>query len=248
MRHARDENPIMATYQLQGESAYGVSASSSTLQSVISDTFPNTRVQTRRALAGAARLRNFDADQVILAQGDGSHLALILGGHAAVIRTTAEGHQRIIRLLGRSELAAMMPFASIPTTGDVVALGPTPVALWTRGDVRSLAMVDPGLGVDLLDRTLAGAERAIEHQDELRSPGAIARVARVLSRHSDLFFGPEPVLTRAHLPILVGTSREMTGRVLRVLESRRIVARVGRNRLRLLDRKGLAVAAGVNNG
>jgi hypothetical protein len=35
----------------------------------------------------------------------------------------------------------------------------------------------------------------------------------------------------------------MTGRVLRILEARSLVARVGRDRLRLLDPAGLAEAA-----
>jgi CRP-like cAMP-binding protein len=50
-------------------------------------------------------------------------------------------------------------------------------------------------------------------------------------------------MTRAYLPALVGTSREMTGRVLRQLESDGIVRRVGRDRLRLLDADRLALAA-----
>jgi CRP-like cAMP-binding protein len=61
--------------------------------------------------------------------------------------------------------------------------------------------------------------------------------------HADLFFADDPVLTRDYLPNMVGTSREMTGRVLRILEARSIVARVDRNRLRLLDPDGLAAMA-----
>jgi CRP-like cAMP-binding protein len=65
----------------------------------------------------------------------------------------------------------------------------------------------------------------------------------VLDLHADLFFSEPPVLRRTHLPALVGTSREMTGRVMRALESRGVVARVGRDRLDLLDPAGLAAAA-----
>lgn len=218
------------------------------LHDLIGETFPHSRVETRRALANAARLHTFDANEPIVEQGDDAHLALILGGHAAVVRTTPEGHQRIIRIVARGDLAGLMPFASIPSTGDAIALTPTPAALWGSADVRSLALADPGFGVDLLDRALAGMEDVIERFDGLRSQGAIERVARVLYRQRDLFFGADQVLTRAHLPILVGTSREMTGRVLRVLESRGVVARVGGNRLRLLDRTALAAAAGVSYG
>jgi len=73
----------------------------------------------------------------------------------------------------------------------------------------------------------------------------VRRIARVLHDKGDLFFADPPILTRGHLPILVGSSREMVGRVLRLLESRGIVARVGRDRLRLLDPAALKLAADV---
>ena len=60
------------------------------------------------------------------------------------------------------------------------------------------------------------------HQD------ARLRVLRVLAQYRDLFFEEPVVLSRAHLPGLVGTSREMTGSVLRQLEREGTVVRVGR--------------------
>jgi CheY-like chemotaxis protein len=57
----------------------------------------------------------------------------------------------------------------------------------------------------------------------------------VLYAHRDLFFCDPPVLTRTQLHALVGTSREMTSRVLRVLETRGVVARIGRDGLAILD-------------
>jgi CRP-like cAMP-binding protein len=66
------------------------------------------------------------------------------------------------------------------------------------------------------------------HQDARR------RVLRILARHRELFFGEHMILTRAHLPGLVGTSREMTGRVLRQLEREGTIERYGRTGLRLL--------------
>jgi CRP-like cAMP-binding protein len=73
-----------------------------------------------------------------------------------------------------------------------------------------------------------------EKVDGFLHQNARRRVVRVLARHRDLFFVSPVVLSRAHLPSLVGTSREMTGRVLRELEREGTVARVGRTGLRLL--------------
>jgi len=221
---------------------------SDALYDVIGKAFPQSRVETRQALVTTARVHVFKRNESILAQGDGSMLALVLRGHVAVVRTTADGHQLILRVVGRGDLAATMPFASAPTSGDAIALAPTAAAFWGGPEVRSQAMADAGFAVGLLDRTLIGVNDFIDRFENLRRQGSIRRVALVLYRYSDLFFEPEPVLTRAHLPKLIGTSREMTSRVLRILESRGIVARVGRDRLALLDRDELARAAGIADG
>jgi hypothetical protein len=100
---------------------------------------------------------------------------------------------------------------------------------------REALLGDPKLAIDVVDRLalfltiLTGKVDGFLHQDARR------RVIRVLARHRDLFFSDPPVLSRAHLPGLVGTSREMTGRVIRDLERDGVVARVGRTGLRLLD-------------
>ena len=79
-----------------------------------------------------------------------------------------------------------------------------------------------------------------EYEDRLLGVLAVAEaevylIASVTGEgNRDLFFADPPVLSRSHLPALVGTSREMTGRVLRQLEREGMVARVGRNGLRLL--------------
>jgi CRP-like cAMP-binding protein len=218
------------------------------LHKVISETFPQSRAEIRHALVTTARVQVFKRNESILAQGDGSMVALVLRGHAAVVRTTADGHQLILRIVGRGDLAATMPFAFAPASGDAIALVPTAAAFWAGPEVRSQAMADAGFAVDLLDRTLIGVNALIDRFENLRRQGSIRRVALVLYRYGDLFFEPEPVLTRAHLPKLIGTSREMTSRVLRILESRGIVARVGRDRLSLLDRAALAQAAGIVDG
>jgi CRP-like cAMP-binding protein len=111
-----------------------------------------------------------------------------------------------------------------------------------------LAKTDAGLAIDLMDHILAAYQEVTSRLESLLYQDALRRVARVLHQHADLFFADEPVVTRRQLPLLVGTSREMTGRVLRVLESRGVVARVGRFQFRLLDPAGLAAAAAAVEG
>ena len=194
-------------------------------------------------LARAAAVRTYAAHETIIRQGDASSMALVLDGHVAVRRTTVDGREFMVRIVGRGRMSPVLPLAAIPASADAVALTPSVAALWRSEEVRSLAQTDPGLAVDLLDDVLDSLDEVMRRIDGLLYQDAIRRVARVLELNADLFFIEPPVLTRSDLPSLVGTSREMTGRVLRVLEARKLVARVGRDRLRLVDPAALAAVA-----
>jgi CRP-like cAMP-binding protein len=218
-------------------------ARAAALQSLLSEVFPQSRTESRTALVNTASVQTFRAGQTIFRQGDTTPIALVLGGHIAIRRTSLDGRQLMFRIIGRGKLAAFFPLKARPSAADLIALTPAPVALWTGPWLRSLATLDPGLAVDILDHVLVTYEEVVLRLDSLLYQDALKRVARILNHHADLFFADRPVLTRDYLPSLVGTSREMTGRVLRVLESRSLVARVGRDRLRLLDAAGLAEVA-----
>lgn len=223
-----------------------ISSPPARLLDVISEAFPNSRPDTRRDLAAMAAMRRVNAGEVIISQGDTSCLALLLEGHVAVRRTTVDGRQYMVRIVTRGQLSPVLPLAARSASADAIALTASETAVWKADEMRSRAKIDPGLAVDILDDVLGSLDEVMGRLDGLLYQNALRRVARVLHEHTDLFFGSPPVLTRTHLPILVGTSREMTGRVLRVLEARQLVARVGRNRLRLLDPAGLVAAAATD--
>jgi len=214
------------------------------LRPLLDEAFPQSRPDSRAALLSTASFHTFGRGQTMFRQGDATPVALLLDGHVAIRRASPDGRQLIIRIVDRGKLGAFFPLIARPSAADIVALTRAPVALWRGEWLRSLAATDPGLGLDLLDQILITYEEVVGRLDGLVYQDALRRVARILHLHAMLFFSDEPVLTRAALPMLVGTSREMTGRVLRVLEARSIVARVGRDRLRLLDRAALAAAAG----
>jgi CRP-like cAMP-binding protein len=215
----------------------------SELPDVIREAVPHSRADTRRALAMSAGIRILEPGQIITRQGDTSALALVLAGHVAVRRTTVDGRQFTVRIVTRGRLSPVLPLAERPASADAVALSPAAAAIWRGERMRELATLDAGFAVDVLDNVLGSLDEVMGRLDSLLYQDARRRVARVLDSHADLFFAEPPVLTRTHLPSLVGTSREMTGRVLRLLESHGLVARVGRDRLRVLDRAGLAAVA-----
>jgi CRP-like cAMP-binding protein len=220
-------------------------APSSILSARIADAFPRSRPETRTALAEAAQVRSFAARHMIGLQGDEEDVAMVLDGYVAVQRTTTDGRQLIIRIVTHSGLTQVLPLAGRGAAGDALTLTPSVAAIWRGAEVRAFANVDSGLAGDLLDHALVTFEETMGRLDGLGYQNAGRRVAAVLQKHAELFFTDQPVLHRSDLPALVGTSREMTGRVLRVLEARRVVERIGRDRLRLLEPAGLAATARV---
>jgi CRP-like cAMP-binding protein len=213
------------------------------IRELISRAVPDSRAGTIDVLTRTARLRPVAGGETIYRQGDPVPLTILLRGYSAFRRTTTTG-QELMSGVGRpGDLFGFSGLASVLSSVQLVSLTDCLVAQWSGPDVRALARDDPGLALGALDATAEALHLLMERIDGFLHQGARIRVMRILVRHQDLFFGEPVVLTRTHLPSLVGTSREMTGRVLRELEREGTVARVGRVGLKLLRPERLVADA-----
>ena len=192
------------------------------------------RPETIEILVATARHRSELRDQLIYRQGDPVPLTLVLGGYGGFRRTTLDGQQLMMGVGGPGTLFGFSGLAAVSSSVELVALTDCQVVHWPGSDIRAVAAIDPALALASVDSIAGSLHAAIELMEGFMHQDARRRVVRVLVRHRDLFFGDRAVLTRAHLPGLVGTSREMTGRVLRQLELEGTLARVGRAGLKLL--------------
>jgi CRP-like cAMP-binding protein len=193
------------------------------------------KAATIRALITSARVRVVSPGGSVYAQGEPVPLTLILGGYGIAQRTTTDGQQIFSGVAPAGQLFGYSGIGGSVSSVELLALTQCEVAQWDGHDVRNLAEQDNALALVAIDsmaaslHALMGQIEGFLHQDARR------RVLRILSRHRALFFGDAPVLNRTHLPGLVGTTREMTGRVLRQLEEEGTLRREGRTGLRLLD-------------
>jgi CRP/FNR family transcriptional regulator, cyclic AMP receptor protein len=206
----------------------------SEVREVLLGALTNCRPKTIGALTETARLRTVRPEQVIYRQGEPAPLTLILRGFGAFRRTTVDGLHLSSGVGRAGDLFGFSSMASVASSVELIALTECRVAQWPGAEIRALAGVDPGLAIDAVDAMATALHAMIERVEGFLHQDSRRRVIRILARHQDLFFGDPAVLTRAHLPSLVGTSREMTGRVLRQLEREGTVERVGRTGLRLL--------------
>jgi len=204
---------------------------------------PACRPETLTTLVETARLRTVQVGDSIYRQGEPVPLTLIVEGYGAARRTTASGQEIVSGVAPAGELFGWSGLADAPSSVELVALTEGEVAQWPGQEIRVLASVDPAIAFAAIDSMAASLHQTVERIEGFLHQDARGRVLRVLARHRELFFGNPAVLTRTHLPGLVGTSREMTARVLRQLEHEGTVERFGRTGLRLLRPDQLVIGA-----
>jgi CRP/FNR family cyclic AMP-dependent transcriptional regulator len=204
------------------------------LYRLLGRSLPACRPETLTTLVETARLRTLHVGDSIYRQGEPVPLTIIVHGYGAARRTTASGHEIVSGVAPAGELFGWSGLAAAPSSVELLALTACDVAQWPGQQIRALAADDPAIAFAAIDSMAASLHQTVERIEGFLHQDARGRVLRVLARHRELFFGNPAVLSRTHLPGLVGTSREMTGRVLRQLEREGTVERFGRTGLRLL--------------
>jgi len=197
-------------------------------------TLPSCRPETIEALIETSRIRSVHAQDAIYRQGEPVPLTLILVGFGTFRRITLSGQDLSSGIARPGVLFGFSCMASVMSSVELVAVTDCRVAQWPGAELRALAVEDPGLAIDAVDSIATSLHAMIERLEGFLHQDARLRVIRILARYQDLFFGDPAILTRAHLPALIGTSREMTGRVLRQLEREGTVRRIGQTGLELL--------------
>jgi CRP-like cAMP-binding protein len=233
--------PLTTTAERPADTARG--AGRRTLRELLVAALPGCRAETSERLIEIALLRPLKPGEHLYRQGEPVPLTLILTGYGAARRMTVTGKEIVGGVAPAGVLFGWSGLAAVPSSVEMVALTECEIAQWPGAEVRALALVDPSLGLVAIDSMAWSLHQAVERFEGFLHQDARLRVLRILAQHRALFFGEPAVLTRAHLPGLVGTSREMTGRVLRGLEREGTIARVGRAGLKLLRPDQLEVGS-----
>jgi CRP-like cAMP-binding protein len=198
------------------------------------------RADTIAALAESARLREVRKGGIVYAQGEPVTLTLILEGYAIARRSMSDGHELMSGVAPAGVVFGWSSAADASSSVGMIAITTCTVAQWPGQIVRRLVVADGGFALAAIDSMAASLHTAIEQIQGFMHQDGRRRVLRILGRHRDLFFADPPILNRTHLPGLVGTTPEMTRRVLRQLEQEGTLVRVGRSGLRLLHPERLA--------
>lgn len=163
-------------------------------------------------------------DIIILAGQEGGALYFVRRGLVKVYRTSDEGKEQTLRLIGAGATFNDVPALDGGTNpASAMAMEPTTIYATSGGQLRRLIAERPGLAVAAV-RTLAVALRAlVTLVEDLSFRHVSGRVAKILleQEEQNVTEGERSQrrLTQQEIAAMAGTAREMVGRALKELET-----------------------------
>ena len=198
-------------------------------------------------LAALAQLRRYGKDQVIFSEGDpGSALYTIVKGRIKIARSSLDGRERTIALLGPGDFFGELALLDgDPRSADAIAVEASEVLVVPRKDFSGFLMEHPQVAMDLLvvlSRRLRRTSQIVHDAAFFDVRGRLARLLLELAQAEGqgAAAGPLvcPPLTQAELANMVGVTRESINKWLRVFVQQGTIAR-RRGRLVLTDPESL---------
>ncbi len=186
---------------------------------------------TLAQLARAARLREYQAGEIILLEGEAQPgLYFLASGYVKVVKSAPSGREQTLRVLEPGDtFNEIGVFSRQSNPASAVALEPSDVWLIPRDVLTGLLRERP----DFAQSVLVGLV------SDLSLRPVTGRLARLLleTAAGDVVQRPR-WFTQAELAARLGTVPDVIQRSLRTLEADGVIA-VGRGQIRILDRAGL---------
>jgi CRP/FNR family cyclic AMP-dependent transcriptional regulator len=188
--------------------------------------------------------RRFRKGMIIFLEGDkGEGFHYVKSGKVKVLRTSDDGREHIIKILGAGEIfAEVLMFNNMPYPATAIAVESSCIGMIRNVDLEQLVLVNNVLALQLIK---ALSQRLIYAQQKIKNLAlndVMFRTVEILLRLSQeqgskMDSGIIEItldLSRQDLASLVGTTRETVTRTLSSLKKDKIIDFDG-NKIRILD-------------
>jgi len=179
-------------------------------------------------VAAVTRAHSFDRGNIIILEGErGDGLYWVTSGLIKVFKTSPEGKEQVLRLVGPGITFNDVPaLDGGPNPASAAAMEPSVVSSIGQAELRRLILERPGVA-EAVVRSLAGALRhLVTLVEDLSFRHVTARVAKILLDQEAAHVAGAPAhrLTQQEMAAMAGTAREMVGRALKELEGSGAIA------------------------
>lgn len=210
--------------------------------------FADVDADTLDAVARSAICRSYQEGQIILLEGDpSSGLCVVEEGWLKAVRTSPEGREQVLHILGPGEVFNAIGVLASPTNvGTVIALEPATVWFIRREALLRLIDAHPALARIIIHSLAERVQHLITLVEDLSLRTVEARLARMLlEKATEETLHRRHWATQAEMAARLGTVPDVLNRALRSLAEKEII-RVERHQILILDRDGLASIAHLN--
>jgi len=199
----------------------------------------------RRALARHTSTHTYDAGEVAFLEGDlCAGLYLVLEGWLKAIRTSTEGREQVLRILGPGDAFNVVGvLADTANPATVIALEPARVGIIRRDVMASLVREHPDISQAVIRSLAQRVLELVSMVEDLSLHSVETRLARLLletAREGIVY--RHRWTTQAEIAARLGTVLAVLNRALRGLADEGIIA-VERKRIVILDRERLMAKA-----
>lgn len=172
--------------------------------------------------------RQYERGDIVILEGDrGGALYFVLSGLIKVFKTSPEGKEQVLRLIGAGHTFNDVPaLDGGPNPASAAAMEPTIVYATGGVELRRLIAERPGVARATV-RVLATALRhLVTLVEDLSFRHVTARVAKILVDQEESVAHGHAAhrLTQQEMAAMAGTAREMVGRALKDLEAAGAIA------------------------
>ena len=203
--------------------------------------FKGLDAATLERIASQASRQTYAAGQVVFLEGEPCRgLYVVEQGWLKAVKSSAEGREQIVRLVGPGELFHELGvFTNVPNPASVIALEPTAVWIISRSAMQQLLDERPALARLVID-TLAGRVLYLVGLiEDLSLHSVEARLVRLLlDQATGDVVQRQRWHTQAEMAARLGTVPDVLSRALRTLVEAGLIG-VERHQIRILDRPGL---------
>jgi CRP/FNR family cyclic AMP-dependent transcriptional regulator len=178
--------------------------------------------------------------EILLFEGDQSeYMYLIASGAVKIYKRSANMKEQILNIASTGEsLNDVSTFDGGACAMDMLAMTPVRLYAITKEDIKALFTAFPKVALNVAGVLAAKVRRDSSLVEVLSFDQVISRLARLIIKQSDARQGLLPLFTQQDLAAMVGTSRVVVNRSLRVMEEKGAI-RLERRRIVITDEETL---------
>lgn len=191
------------------------------------------------------RERPIQRGELLLLEGEpGERLYYLLAGSVKVFKTSADGKEQVLRIFQAGETFNEVPiFDGGPNPASALVLEEGTAYVLYRADIQRLLSEHSTIALAVIQVLASRLRHLVGLVEDLSFKHVSGRVAKALLLHSEAVEGKTPHrLTQQELAALVGTAREVVGRVLKALEQEGAID-LEQGRITILNRERLKAAS-----